>query len=137
MVSYLSTLEAKEKDKAKGNFGVNLRLRATNDAEVNLDIDRTSGNTLKAKGTGDININVYNEQFDIKGSYGVDEGSFNYKLLGLTNKVFSINKGGSVNFTGDVMNTESWRQPRSADTSHADGSSCTLDIHLRRQSCAN
>ncbi|MBO4657893.1 MAG: translocation/assembly module TamB domain-containing protein [Bacteroidales bacterium] len=96
----------KEKDKAKGNFGVNLRLRATNDAEVNLDIDRTSGNTLKAKGTGDININVYNEQFDIKGSYGVDEGSFNYKLLGLTNKVFSINKGGSVNFTGDVMNTE-------------------------------
>ena len=96
----------KEKDKAKGNFGVNLRLRATNDAEINLDIDRTSGNTLKAKGTGDININVFNEQFDIKGSYGVDEGSFNYKLLGLTNKVFSINKGGSVNFNGDVMNTD-------------------------------
>ena len=96
----------KEKDKAKGNFGVNLRLRATNDAEINLDIDRTSGNTLKAKGAGDINISVYNDQFDIKGSYGVDEGSFNYKLLGLTNKVFSINKGGTVNFTGDIMNTD-------------------------------
>ena len=96
----------KVEDKAKGNFGVNLRLRATNDADINLDIDRTSGNTLRTRGSGDINISVLNEQFDIKGSYGVDEGSFNYKLLGLTNKVFTINKGGSVNFTGDVMNTD-------------------------------
>ena len=96
----------KASDNAKGNFGVNLRLRATDDAEINLDIDKTSGNTLKAKGSGDINISVINEQFDIKGSYGLDEGSFNYKLLGLTNKVFSINKGGSVNFNGDVMNTD-------------------------------
>ena len=96
----------KVKDKAKGNFGVNLRLRATNDAEINLDIDKTSGNTLKAIGNGDINISVINEQFDIKGSYGVDEGSFNYKLLGLTNKTFSINKGGNISFNGDVMNTD-------------------------------
>jgi hypothetical protein len=96
----------KGKDKTQSNFGVNLRLRATNDADVNIDIDRTYGNTLKAKGSGDINISVLNNQFDIRGNYGVDEGSFNYKLLGLTNKVFSINKGGTVNFTGDIMNTD-------------------------------
>lgn len=96
----------KTKEKAKGNFGVNLRLRATNDAEINLDIDKSSGNTLKAKGTGDISISVLNEQFDIRGSYNVDEGNFNYKLLGLTNKNFTINKGGNVNFTGDVMETD-------------------------------
>ena len=96
----------KDKEKTQGNFGVNLRLKATNDADINLDIDRTYGNTLKAKGAGDINISVLNNQFDIRGNYGIDEGSFNYKLLGLTNKVFSINKGGSVNFTGDIMNTD-------------------------------
>ena len=96
----------KGKDKTQGSFGVNLRLQATNDAEINLDIDRTSGNTLKAKGAGDINISVLNNQFDIRGNYGIDEGSFNYKLLGLTNKLFTINKGGTVNFTGDVMNTD-------------------------------
>ncbi len=96
----------KGKEKTQSNFGVNLRLKATNDADINLDIDRTYGNTLKAKGAGDINISVLNNQFDIRGNYGIDEGSFNYKLLGLTNKVFSINKGGSVNFTGDVMNTD-------------------------------
>ena len=96
----------KVKDKTQGNFGVNLRLRATNDAEINLDIDNTYANTLKAKGNGDININVLNNQFDIRGNYGIDEGSFNYKLLGLTNKVFTIDKGGTVNFTGDVMNTD-------------------------------
>ena len=96
----------KNKDKTQSNFGVSLRLRATNDAEVNLDIDRATGNTLKAKGNGDINISVLNQQFDIRGNYGIDEGNFNYKLLGLTNKNFTINKGGSVNFTGDVMNTD-------------------------------
>lgn len=96
----------KTKDKSQGNFGVNLRLHATDEAEINLDIDKTSGNTLKAKGSGDINISVEGQQFDIRGSYGIDEGSFNYKLLGLTNKLFSINKGGSVNFTGDVMSTD-------------------------------
>jgi hypothetical protein len=36
----------KTKDKSQGNFGVNLRLHATDEAEINLDIDKTSGKVL-------------------------------------------------------------------------------------------
>jgi len=71
-----------------------------------LDIDKNAGNTVKAKGRGDIDISVLNEQFDIRGSYGVDEGSVSYKLFGLSNKNFTINEGSTVNFIGDIMNTD-------------------------------
>lgn len=102
----LSHAIKKNNDKQEGNFGVKLRLRATEDADLFLDIDKNAGNTVKANGRGDIDISVLNKQFDIRGSYGVDEGSVSYKLFGLSNKNFTINEGSTVNFIGDIMNTD-------------------------------
>ena len=94
------------KDIEPSNFTVKLKLNTTNNTEVILDIDKNSGNILKAKGAGLINITVNNDLFDIRGNYGIEEGSFRYNLLGLVTKSFSIDEGSTINFTGDIMQSE-------------------------------
>lgn len=96
----------KMKDIEPSNFTVKLKLNTTNNTEVILDIDKNSGNILKAKGAGLINITVNNDLFDIRGNYGIEEGSFRYNLLGLVTKSFSIDEGSTINFTGDIMQSE-------------------------------
>ncbi|MBR0223678.1 MAG: translocation/assembly module TamB domain-containing protein [Bacteroidales bacterium] len=85
---------------------VNLRLNATPDAEIQLEIDKSTGDILKARGNGQIGITVEGERFDIKGDYQVDSGSYHFGMLGFTTRDFSINPGGTISFGGDVMQSD-------------------------------
>ena len=95
-----------EKKKSKSKLGVNLRLNATPDAEIHLEIDKNTGDILKARGNGQIGITVDNENFDIKGDYRVDSGSYHFGMLGFTSRDFSIDPGGTIGFVGDVMQSD-------------------------------
>lgn len=108
---YDSLVLAKQKIKEKkGGSGtdlrVNLRLNATPDAEIQLEIDKSTGDILKARGNGQIGITVDGENFDIKGDYRVDSGSYHFGMLGFTARDFSINPGGTIAFGGDVMQSD-------------------------------
>ncbi|MCF0168361.1 MAG: translocation/assembly module TamB domain-containing protein, partial [Bacteroidales bacterium] len=87
-------------------FNVNLNINATTDAEIQLLIDKDVDNILKARGTGPINIVVDHHNFEIKGDYGVEQGSYKLALLGIVSRDFTINPGGSINFVGDIMKSE-------------------------------
>lgn len=88
------------------DVNVNLRLNATTDAEIQLEIDKSTGDVLKARGNGQIGITVEGEKFDIKGDYRVDSGSYHFGMLGFTARDFSINPGGTISFPGDVMQSD-------------------------------
>ncbi len=107
-----SIVQAKQTVKEKGNKGnndlnVSLRLNATPDGEILLEIDRNSGDILKARGNGQIGITAGNHaDFTIQGDYRVESGNYHFGMLGITARDFSINPGGTIGFNGDVMDSD-------------------------------
>ena len=95
-----------KKSSSKSELTVNLRLNATPDAEIQLEIDKSTGDILKARGTGQIGITAGGDNFDIKGDYRVDSGSYHFGMLGFTARDFSIDPGGTIAFVGDVMQSD-------------------------------
>lgn len=94
-------------EKRGGNeFAVRMRVNATPDAEVHLEINKALGDVLKTRGSGQLVINAATDLFDIKGNYNIDEGSYKFVMMGLASRDFIINPGGTINFTGDVMNSD-------------------------------
>ncbi|MBR1539321.1 MAG: translocation/assembly module TamB domain-containing protein, partial [Bacteroidales bacterium] len=92
--------------KVENDISVNLRLNATPDAEIQLEIDKDTGDILKARGNGQIGITVDGSGFAIKGDYRVDSGSYHFGMLGFTSRDFSIDPGGTIAFTDDVMESD-------------------------------
>ena len=108
---YDSLILAKQVNKQKKSGGgsdlsVNLRLNANPDAEIQIEVDKNTGDILKARGNGVINMQVAGDNFDIKGDYQVQSGSYHFGMLGFTTRDFSINPGGSIGFTGDIMQSD-------------------------------
>ena len=96
----------KTKKSSGSEVNVNLRVNATPDAEVQIEIDKNTGDILKARGNGQIGITVARSVFDIKGDYRVDSGSYHFGMLGFTSRDFSLDPGGTINFNGDVMDSD-------------------------------
>ena len=64
--SVIQAHNAPEKAKGGGtDVSVNLRLNATPDAEIQLEVDKNTGDILKARGNGRIGITVDRDNFDI------------------------------------------------------------------------
>lgn len=106
--SVIQARNAPEKSSGGGgtDISVNLRLNATPDAEIQLEVDKNTGDILKARGNGQIGITVAGDKFDIKGDYMVESGSYHFGMLGITARDFSINPGGTIGFNGDVMQSD-------------------------------
>ncbi len=86
---------------------VNVVAKATPDAEILIEINKAVGDVIKAKGSGDIrlDINPSKDIFDIFGDYKVDAGSYKFVLAGFAAKDFTLEPGGSIIFNGDLENT--------------------------------
>ena len=76
-------------------------LDITNDAEVEVVVDQTSGSTLKGRGAGSLLLEINtNGKFNMWGDFIVYEGVYNFKYAGLVQKVFNVKSGGSINWDG-------------------------------------
>lgn len=82
------------------NIGLALDVRPNANVELTL-----SGNTLKAKGSGALNlqINPSANVFEIYGDYTLTEGTFLLSLQNIISKRFSIENGSSIQWTGAPM----------------------------------
>ena len=90
---------------AGGNMTINIALTAQPNAEVQLVIDPTVGDIIKARGEGSLNICVVPNAniFDMYGDYTITEGSYLFTLQNIINKRFIINSGSTIQWTGDPM----------------------------------
>ena len=93
--------------KEKTNLKVDMDLRVTPDAEVMIEIDKSVGDVIKARGNGviDLNLDPSRDIFDIFGDYHVIDGSYHFVLAGLATRDFTLQQGGTINFNGDIANT--------------------------------
>ncbi|MDD2594724.1 MAG: translocation/assembly module TamB domain-containing protein [Bacteroidales bacterium] len=124
----------KKKD-SNSELGIRVKVNATPEAEVHLEINKSLGDVIKSRGTGqiEINVNQAKDLFDIKGDYSIDQGSYKFVFLGLASRDFIINPGGTINFTGDIMQsnldlTATYRTKASIGTLIAD----TTSVNTRR-----
>jgi hypothetical protein len=85
--------------------GVNfiLELEATPDARMDIVLDPVAGDVLTSYGRGNLKIEIPKVgTTTIYGTYEIDHGNYLFTLQNVINKRFEINKGGTINFTGDA-----------------------------------
>lgn len=110
--SYIHFLSPEEKASRKAGIIVelpevkglelNFDLDITNDAEVEVVVDQTSGSTLRGRGAGNLLIEINtNGKFNMWGDFVVYEGVYNFKYAGLVQKMFKVRSGSSINWDGN------------------------------------
>jgi len=84
-------------------LNLNLDLRVTRDAEVQIVFDPTIGDALRANGSGDINIRLNNNKFSIYGTYLIDKGNFTFTLQNIISKKLDLQSGSYVTWMGEPL----------------------------------
>ena len=72
-----------------------------------VEIDKNAGNTATFSGAGNISLNIRPSKaiLELNGDYNINEGNYQFVVPGVLSKGFSIQRGSSVQFGGDIMNT--------------------------------
>ena len=105
---YDELIKKNKKDNTSSNLSLKLRVNATPNVQALIEIDKENGNVLSGYGAGiiDLNMDMAEDIFDIKGDYTLSSGNYRFVALGLATRDFSINSGSSVKFSGDIFDTE-------------------------------
>lgn len=102
-----TTGEAISKKPAFNSNGIDLKLNleATPDAIVHVIFDETVGDELSARGGGNIRMHITpSGEFDMKGSYAVEQGDYLFTLKNIVYAPFQLVKGGVISWNGDPVN---------------------------------
>ena len=94
--------QRQQKTVAGSQMNIALALNVRPGVEVELSV---SGNTLKGRGDGTLNlqINPRSNVFEMYGDYTITEGSFLFSLQNIINKKFIIENGSTIQWTGAPM----------------------------------
>ncbi len=94
--------KAKEADKASA-YNVHLDIGVREQTRMKLLMDPTSGDSIKAFGTGKLLLNYgsANESLSITGTYKINQGKYNFKMQDIIVKEFNILEGSSISFRGN------------------------------------
>jgi hypothetical protein len=86
---------------------LNFDLEVTPDAEVQIIFDPKTGDVMKGRGSGFLNINLDKKgNFKMSGDYIIEQGDYLFTLGNILNKSFSVENGGKIAFNGDLDNAE-------------------------------
>lgn len=93
-----------DKDEVSASdFLVRLNVAAGPEVEALVEIDKTNGNVLSGRGSGNIRLDVSEEIFNIDGDYTINSGNYRFVAMGLVGRDFTIQDGSSIRFSGDIM----------------------------------
>lgn len=88
---------------SKSNLSLDFNLEATSDAEIQLIFDEKSGDVIKARGDGNLNMKINSKgKFDMFGDYVLSTGDYLFTLENFVTKKFEIEKGSSIKWSGNV-----------------------------------
>ncbi len=83
-------------------LNLNFDLEVTQDAEIQLIFDPKMGDIMKARGNGNINMQVQrDEPFRMFGEYTIRNGEYLFTLQNVINKKLKVQPGGTINFNGE------------------------------------
>ncbi|KAB1071919.1 translocation/assembly module TamB [Tamlana haliotis] len=82
-------------------------LDVTEDAEVQIIIDKSTGHSLKGRGRGGLLVAINtNGKFKMWGDFSVFEGVYNFAYGGLVQKEFIVQPGGTIAWEGDPLKAQ-------------------------------
>jgi TamB, inner membrane protein subunit of TAM complex len=88
--------------KTYNGLELNFDLTVTPDANLEVIIDRNSGHMLKARGNGNLLLEINTlGKFNMWGDYSVTQGDYYFRYGGFIDKKFTAVKGGSIVWEGD------------------------------------
>lgn len=81
---------------------LNFELEVTPDAQVQLIFDPQIGDIIKGRGISNLKMEINTlGYFNMFGTYIIDEGDYLFTYKNVINKRFKIQKGGTIQWTGD------------------------------------
>ncbi len=81
-------------------FSMNLKLKVTPDADIEIIPDENSGN-IKTVGNGDLSLILEkNGDFNIYGTYFISEGKYDFNVENIIRKTFTITDGSNIEWFG-------------------------------------
>jgi hypothetical protein len=94
--------QAEMQDTESGNMSINMNLAVTPGAEIQLIMDEQTGDIIKARGSGDLQISINSAgDFQMLGDYTIEKGDYLFTLQNFFSKHFTIRKGGTIHWTGN------------------------------------
>ncbi len=85
-------------------FIIKMDLDITPDALLRIILDQQSGDIIASRGTGNVQMyisTVGDFDFRMYGPYTIENGEYLFSIQNIINKKFSVQKGGTINFTGN------------------------------------
>ena len=103
-----SLMHASKPVKNTGSLEIKVDAMATPGALVMLELNTTSGDAAKVRGSGNVivDIDTGKDLFDIKGLYTVSEGEYRLNVANIASKNLTIDEGGTFEMFGDIMQSE-------------------------------
>jgi len=92
-------------DVSDSEFILKMNVNAHPDVEAFVEIDKSSGNVLSGRGSGNISLEVSEDIFNINGDYTINSGNYKFVAMGLVSRDFQIQDGSSIRFNGDIMDS--------------------------------
>ncbi len=109
-IQFISTENTDRQDflfsrKDDGDFSLNLTIRATPEARAQLIYNSQIGDVIKAQGEGILRFGMDKEgNITLSGDYTVERGDYLFTLQNVINKRFTIEQGGTIQWSGDPYN---------------------------------
>ena len=110
-VKFVSFAEERRKSQEKEvettvatGLDIDMQLDLTEDADIQLIFDETSGDIIKSKGHGSFNMYYSRSgEFTMNGQYVITQGKYLFTLMNFINKPFIIEPGGTITWEKDPM----------------------------------
>ena len=99
----LMRAEMAMKENLKNDLKVNVRVSASPDVTVFVELDESGSNMVSATGNGIIDLEIGEDLFNINGDYTLSGGQYDFSALGIVSKTFEIENGSNIHFNGDIM----------------------------------
>ncbi|MGY0392366.1 translocation/assembly module TamB domain-containing protein [Bizionia sp. KMM 8389] len=95
------------RDQNISGLELDFELDITQDAEIEIVIDKVSGSTIKGSGVGGLLIDINtNGKFNIFGDFSVFQGVYNFMFGGIVQKEFIVEPGGTLAWEGDPFKAQ-------------------------------
>ena len=80
---------------------LNINTTVTPDATLKLVMNQATDDHISVRGSGELKINVVDDDIDLFGTFTASRGSYTLNLQNLINKRFDVVEGSTVNFDGE------------------------------------
>ena len=100
--------KARMNNTAPSRMNINMQLTVRPDLEMQLLVDPSTGDILKGRGNGTLNltVNPSTDLFTMYGDYDITEGSYKFTLQNIVSRTFQLQPGSNIRWTGDPLDAQ-------------------------------